>query len=179
VLVLVEATPNPLTLKFSPGREVLTRGAAEFRKGQDASASPLASAVLAVPGVASVLLGRDFVSVTSDGTDWAGMKAAVSDAIRSHFMAGLPFLVPPVPADVTTDADATVARIRELLDTRIRPSLASDGGDVSFAGYRGNVLYVAMHGACNGCPSSSATLRHVILGAMRRWVPELVDVRAA
>jgi len=178
LFVTAEATPNPLTLKFSLGREVMPRGCAEFRKGQDATASPLASAILAVPGVAAVLLGRDFVSVTSDGTDWAGIRGTVSDVIRSHFLTGLPFLVHPFPAEGAEDADATVARIRELLETRIRPSLATDGGDVSFAGYRGNVLYLSMHGACNGCPSSSATLRHVILGAMRRWVPDLIDVRA-
>lgn len=179
MLVIAEATPNPLTLKFRPGREVMPGGTAEFRKGQDGALPALASAILDIPGTSSVLLGHDFVSVTSDGRPWAYLKDSVSAVIGAHFIGN------PIPTAVeetsltAVDPNAVATRIKDLLDSRVRPHLASDGGDVRYVDYRDNVLFLSMHGACNGCPSSSATLRHVILGAMRRWLPEIADVRLA
>jgi len=178
VLVLAEATPNPRTLKFVPAREALPRAAGEYARGGDASGSPLAERILRIEGVERVLVGEGFVSVTSDGRDWSGLRECVAEAIRGHALSNT------VPDDREGGAaeadreDTLVERMKSTLDSRIRPALAADGGDVTFVDFRDGILSLRMHGACNGCPSSSSTLRHGILATLRRFYPEIADVRA-
>jgi len=177
VLVLAEATPNPSTLKFVPPRGTLRRETAEFTKG-GASPPALAEALLRVDGVERVLFGGDFVAVTSDGRDWGALREAVSSIIAAHAL-GEASHEPPGHAGSPTGADDTlVGRIKATLDSRIRRSVAVDGGDVTFVDFTDGILTLRLHGACKGCPSSSATLRHGILATMHRLYPEIVDVRS-
>lgn len=183
MFIQTEATPNPVTLKFIPGKPVLTAGTAEYRSKSEAEGSPLASRLFEIDGVSGVFLGSDFISVTKSDSEWQHLKPMVLGAIMDHFMSGA------AAADGANDelvdenfdpADAeTVATIKELLETRVRPAVAQDGGDITFAGFREGVVYLHMRGACSGCPSSTATLRHGIENLLRHFCPDVQEVQAA
>ena len=181
MFIETEGTPNPATLKFLPGREVMgPRGTADFATAEAAARSPLASRIFALPGVARVFLGADFVTVTENAGDgWQSLRPQVLGAIMDHFMAGLPVLEgeEEAGADDFDPADAEVVeQIKELLDTRVRPAVAGDGGDIVFRGFRDGVVRLHLQGACSGCPSSRATLKHGVENMLRHYVPEVVAV---
>ncbi|GAJ28495.1 NifU family protein [Acidomonas methanolica] len=182
MFIETEDTPNPATLKFLPGRDVMGhRGTADFAEAEGVGErSPLAGALFDLPGVSGVFLGADFVSVTKTGeVAWSDLKPQVLTALTAHFDSGRP--VVENAAEVTEDEiapgdEAVVAQIRELLDTRVRPAVAGDGGDIVFRGYRDGVVRLMMQGACSGCPSSRATLKHGVENMLRHYVPEVVAV---
>jgi Fe-S cluster biogenesis protein NfuA len=183
MFIQTETTPNPATLKFLPGRVVLPEGTREFRDPADAeTVSPLAARLFGVDGVTGVFLGSDFISVTKDESEWQHLKPAVLGAIMEHFLSGEPVLSNMQGAgDASgedfdpTDAEV-VATIKELIETRVRPAVANDGGDIIFHGFRGGTVYLKMQGACSGCPSSTATLRHGIENLLKHFVPEVEQV---
>ena len=182
MFIQTEATPNPSTLKFLPGRIVLGDGTMEFRDREAAARSPLAERLFDVAGVTGVFFGSDFVAVTKDSSDWQHLKPAILGAIMEHYMSGAPLL-----ADGAAEADAeeffdeadaeTVATIKDLIETRVRPAVANDGGDITFRGYKQGIVYLDMKGACSGCPSSTATLKHGIQNLLRHFVPDVVEVQ--
>ena len=180
MFIETEGTPNPATLKFLPGREVMASGTADFAGPDSASRSPLAEALFALPGVARVFLGNDFVTVTkSDLADWQSLRPQVLGTIMEHFVAGRPVIQgdgDAVLEDVSPEDQEVVEQIKELLDTRVRPAVAGDGGDIVFRGYRDGIVRLHMQGSCSGCPSSSATLKHGIENMLRHYVPEVVAV---
>jgi Fe-S cluster biogenesis protein NfuA len=187
MFIQTEATPNPSTLKFIPGRMVLDSGTMEFTSREAAARSPLAETLLGVPGITSVFYGSDFVTVTKDGPDWQHLKPAILGAIMEHYMSGAPLLADGSAAsDEAADADAeffreedaeTVAMIKDLIETRVRPAVAADGGDITFRGFKDGIVYLNMKGACSGCPSSTATLQHGIQNLLKHFVPDVVEVR--
>jgi Fe-S cluster biogenesis protein NfuA len=180
MFIQTEATPNPATLKFLPGQPVMEHGTANFVGPQAAETSPLARRLFALDGVSGVFLGADFVAVTKeDAVDWASLKPVVLGALMEHFASGEPAVTAGAGSDSETDAedDETVAQIKELLDTRVRPAVAQDGGDIVFRGFRNGIVYLHMQGACSGCPSSTATLKHGIENMLRYYIPEVVEVR--
>jgi Fe-S cluster biogenesis protein NfuA len=181
MFIQTEATPNPASLKFLPGRTVLGAGTAEYRAPEEAHASPLAERLFAVAGVSGVFLGSDFITVTKSNGEWPHIKPAVLGAIMEHFMSGVPVLR-EAPGDDTgdeffaeVDAD-TVATIKELIETRVRPAVAQDGGDITFRGFRDGTVYLNMRGSCAGCPSSTATLKSGIQNLLRHFVPEVRNI---
>lgn len=183
MFIETEATPNPATLKFIPGRDVTgSRGTADFTAAEDAAGrSPLAARIFAVGDVARVFLGQDFVTVTkSDDTEWQMLRPRVLGAVMEHYLAGLPVMEGEDAAAEDEDFDAEhgeiVAQIKELLDTRVRPAVAGDGGDIVFRGFREGVVLLHMQGACAGCPSSRATLKHGVETMLRHYVPEVLRV---
>ncbi len=181
MFIETEGTPNPATLKFLPGREVMGLATADFASMVSAGRSPLASALFDLPGVARVFLGGDFISVTkSDEVGWPELKPRVLCAIMDHFVAGHSVLDGDegdlLEEDVNPEDAEVVDQIKELLDTRVRPAVAGDGGDIVFRGYRDGVVRLHMQGSCSGCPSSSATLKHGIENMLRHYVPEVVAV---
>ncbi|HEY8123806.1 MAG TPA: NifU family protein [Methylocystis sp.] len=185
MFIQTEATPNPATLKFLPGQDVLGQGAMEFRSPDDAAHAPLAQALLSIDGVEAVMYGADFVSVTKNGAEWPHLKPAILGTIMEHFASGAPLLTegaPPAQSDGefydATDAE-TVATIKELIETRVRPAVAGDGGDIVFRGFKDGVVYLAMKGACSGCPSSTATLRHGIENLLKHFLPQVKAVEPA
>ena len=186
-----ETTPNPATLKFLPGEQVMAAGTREFTDEEQAAASPLAEALFSLGDVTGVFYGRDFVSVTAaPGVDWSQLKPQVASMLLDHFVSGAPLFAGPdaggitVPAedelfeDDPADADI-VTQIKELIETRVRPAVANDGGDIVYRGFREGVVYLSMQGACSGCPSSAATLKQGIEGLLKHYVPEVSEVRAA
>jgi Fe-S cluster biogenesis protein NfuA len=182
MFIQTEETPNPATLKFIPGRLVLEGETRDFRSAEEAEASPLASRLFAVPGITGVFFGYDFITVTKDDTDWPHIKPAILGAIMEHYMSGAPILA--TGGEETGDeeffdeADAeTVSVIKELIDDRVRPAVANDGGDITFQGYRDGIVYLHMRGACAGCPSSTATLKYGIENLLRHFVPDVQEVR--
>ncbi len=187
MFIQTEATPNPATLKFLPGRVVLPEGTFEAKDSAAAARSPLAQRLFDVPGVAGVYLGHDFISVTKaeDGNAWPQVKPALLGAIMEHFQSGAPVLAEGGAAD-DDDADEfydaadhdTVVTIKDLLETRVRPAVAGDGGDITFRGYKEGVVYLEMKGACSGCPSSTATLRHGVQNLFKHFLPEIREVQA-
>ncbi len=187
MFIQTEATPNPATLKFIPGRAVLDSGTMEFSNREAALRSPLAMKLFDVPGVTGVFYGSDFVTVTKDGSDWQHLKPAILGAIMEHYMSGAPLLSDGSSAgDEPTDQDdeffndedaETVATIKDLIETRVRPAVASDGGDITFRGFKDGVVYLNMKGSCSGCPSSTATLQHGIQNLLKHFVPDVVEVR--
>jgi Fe-S cluster biogenesis protein NfuA len=184
MFIQTEPTPNPATLKFLPGREVLGDGTAEFRGKAEASNSPLAQRLFDVEGVTGVFLGSDFISVTKGNAEWQHIKPAILGAIMEHYMSGAPALAgagepgaPDAPEDFDPKDEATVKTIKELLDTRVRPAVANDGGDITFHGFKNGVVFLHMRGACAGCPSSTATLRHGIENLLRHFCPDVREVR--
>ncbi|MGV8841051.1 MAG: NifU family protein [Bauldia sp.] len=185
MFIQTEATPNPSTLKFLPGREVLSTGTAEFRASDDAVASPLAQRLFSVPGVGGVFLGGDFITVTKTGGEWQHLKPAVLGAIMEHYLSGAPAVAGRDAADDVGEeffdaADSElVETIKSLIETRVRPAVAQDGGDITFHGYRDGVVFLNMRGSCSGCPSSTATLKHGIENLLRHFVPEVREVQAA
>lgn len=181
MFIQTEATPNPVTLKFIPGRPVLNGGTAEFRTPADAAASPLARRLFEIEGVAGVFLGSDFISVTKTDSEWQHLKPMVLGAIMEHYMSG-----ETPAAGVANDEEEgnfdpadteTVETIKELLETRVRPAVAQDGGDITFGGFRDGIVYLHMRGACSGCPSSTATLRHGIENLLKHFCPEVREVQ--
>jgi len=181
MFIETEGTPNPATLKFLPGREVMgDRGTADFASAEAAERSPLATRIFALGGVARVFLGGDFITVTqADEAEWFSLRPQVLSAIMEHFMAGLPVLESEGDADAEEFDPADneiVEQIKELLDTRVRPAVAGDGGDIVFRGFRDGVVKLHLQGACSGCPSSRATLKHGVENMLRHYVPEVVAV---
>jgi Fe-S cluster biogenesis protein NfuA len=182
MFIQTEATPNPATLKFLPGETVLGQGALEFHSPESAAGAPLAQALLSIPGVSSVMFGPDFVSVTKNGAEWAHIKPAVLGVIMEHFSSKAPLLTGEasqanLDGEFFDPADAeTVATIKELIETRVRPAVAGDGGDIVFRGFRDGVVYMKMKGACSGCPSSAATLKNGIENLLRHFVPQIRGV---
>jgi Fe-S cluster biogenesis protein NfuA len=185
MFIQTEATPNPATLKFLPGRAVLENGTLELRDREQAAQSPLAEQLFAIPGISGVFFGSDFITVTKDGGgEWQQLKPMILGAIMEHYMSGAPLVAAGSTGDNDGDdeffdsADAeTVATIKELIETRVRPAVANDGGDITFRGFRDGVVFLNMKGACSGCPSSTATLRHGIQNLLRHFVPDVVEVR--
>ncbi|MDB5413648.1 MAG: iron transporter [Rubritepida sp.] len=181
MFIETESTPNPATLKFLPGRDVMgAAGTADFVAGDDASRSPLAIRLFELDGVARVFFGGDFITVTkSDVTDWQALRPQVLGAVMEHFLAGLP-VIEGIGADADEDFDPAdaeaVAQIKELLDQRVRPAVAGDGGDIVFRGFRDGIVKLTMQGACSGCPSSRATLKHGVENMLRHYIPEVVGV---
>ena len=185
MFIQTEATPNPATLKFLPGRAVMPDGTLDLRDVTDAERSPLAQRLFGVTGVSGVFLGSDFITVTKSDGEWPHLKPAILGAIMEHFMSGAPVLAAGSAADVIEEgeffdpADAeTVETIKDLLETRIRPAVAGDGGDITFRGYRDGTVYLAMKGSCSGCPSSTATLKHGIQNLLRHFLPDVREVEA-
>jgi Fe-S cluster biogenesis protein NfuA len=184
MFIQTEATPNPATLKFLPGRTVLETGTLELREPEQAAQSPLAERLFGINGVSGVFFGSDFITVTkAGGGDWQQLKPMILGAIMEHFMSGAPLLNTGSTADGDADeffdsADAeTVATIKDLIETRVRPAVANDGGDITFKGFKDGVVYLNMKGACSGCPSSTATLQHGIQNLLRHYVPDVTEVR--
>jgi Fe-S cluster biogenesis protein NfuA len=180
MFIETEATPNPATLKFLPGREVMGVGTADFASPDAAGRSPLARVLFAVPGVTRVFLGGDFITITKEpDATWQSLKPQLLGAIMEHFVAGRPVVeqdADDIDEDVAPEDEEIVAQIKELIDTRVRPAVAGDGGDIVFRGYRDGVVRLHMQGACSGCPSSRATLKHGIENMLRHYVPEVVAV---
>ncbi len=189
MFIETETTPNPSTLKFLPGRTVMEAGTRDFASPEEAEASPLAEAMFGLGDVTGVFFGSDFVSVSAaPGTDWTVLKPDILGLLLDHFSARMPlfrqggtagFSVPAEDAGIDDPADAEiVAQIKELIDTRVRPAVANDGGDIVYRGFDKGKVYLRMQGACAGCPSSSATLKNGIEQLLRHYVPEVTEVRA-
>ena len=183
MFIQTEPTPNPATLKFIPGRAVLGEGTADYRTPEEASESPLAQHLFEVDGVKGVFLGADFISVTKGDAEWQHLKPAILGAIMEHFMSGAPVLASESANDAAginydPKDEETVMTIKELLETRVRPAVAQDGGDITFHGFRDGIVFLHMRGACAGCPSSTATLRHGIENLLRHFCPDVHEVQA-
>lgn len=191
MFIETETTPNPATLKFLPGQQIMPAGTREFTNEDEAAASPLAETLFTLGDVAGVFFGRDFISVTAGaGADWSQLKPQVVSLLLDHFASGAPLFAGPdasgiaVPSDIEVfdddpaDADI-VAQIKDLIETRVRPAVANDGGDIVYRGFKEGVVYLSMQGACSGCPSSSATLKQGIEGLLKYYVPEVTEVRPA
>ena len=183
MFIQTEPTPNPETLKFLPGKPVLDHGTADYRSAGDATGSPLAQRLFGVDGVAGVFLGGDFIAVTKSVGEWQHMKPAILGAIMEHYQSG----AQATNAESTNDVaggdydpkdEEVVATIKELIETRVRPAVANDGGDITFNGFRDGVVYLHMRGACSGCPSSTATLRGGIENLLKHFCPEVQQVQA-
>src|SRR5436190_22871618 len=187
MFIQTEATPNPATLKFIPGRLVLDTGTMEFSSRETAARSPLAARLFEVPGVTGVFYGSDFITVTKADGEWKHLKPAILGAIMEHYMSGA-----PLHADGAAQSDAdlddqdeffdeadaeTVDMIKDLIETRVRPAVANDGGDITFRGFKDGIVYLNMKGSCAGCPSSTATLQHGIQNLLKHFVPDVVEVR--
>jgi len=189
MFIQTEATPNPATLKFLPGQTVVEEGSYDYRSVEDAKASPLALRLFEVKDVSGVFLGYDFVTITkkedADSLDWQHLKPAILGAVMEHFMSGAPVLEGDQNAKgdlgeefYEPEDEKTVELIKELLDTRVRPAVAQDGGDIAFRGFKEGVVYLHMRGACAGCPSSTATLKHGIQNLLRHFIPDVEEVEA-
>jgi Fe-S cluster biogenesis protein NfuA len=181
MFIQTEQTPNPATLKFLPGRVVLERGTRDFPAVETAHASPLAEELFRIQGVAGVFFGSDFITVTKDDRfDWPVLKPMILAAIMDHFTAARPIVL-DAGADAGADADApdseVVSQIKELIETRVRPAVAQDGGDIVFRGFEDGVVLLALKGSCSGCPSSAATLKAGIENLLKHYVPEVREVR--
>ncbi|MEO1194114.1 MAG: NifU family protein [Pseudomonadota bacterium] len=180
MFIQTESTPNPATLKFIPGVVVLESGTADFREAESADRSPLAQRLFQIEGVEGVFLASDFLSITkAEASDWQDLKPAVFGILMEHFSAGRPVLLEeqPAHAEHAEEDNEVVSQIKELLDTRVRPAVAQDGGDIVFQGFDKGIVYLHMQGACAGCPSSTATLKMGIENMLRHYIPEVVEVR--
>jgi Fe-S cluster biogenesis protein NfuA len=182
MFIQTEATPNPATLKFLPGRAVLETGTLDLRSRADAAKSPLAERLFDIDGVEGVFFGSDFIAVSKASGEWPQLKPAILGAIMEHFLSGAPLLNEGEAAadddEFFEPGDAeTVATIKDLIETRVRPAVANDGGDITFKGFKDGIVFLHMKGACSGCPSSTATLRHGIQNLLRHYVPDVVEVR--
>jgi Fe-S cluster biogenesis protein NfuA len=184
MFIQTEPTPNPATLKFLPGRSVLSHGTLDIRDKSAAAQSPLAERLFAIEGIGGVFFGSDFISITKTDGEWHRLKPAILGAIMEHFMSGAPVLrAEEAAGDAATseffapEDSETVSMIKDLIETRVRPAVANDGGDITFRGFKDGIVYLDMKGACSGCPSSTATLRHGIQNLLRHYVPDVVEVR--
>ncbi len=181
MFIQTEQTPNPATLKFIPGRDVMGTGTADFSSVEDAKRSPLAEHLFQIDGVAGVFLGSDFVTVTKQSDkDWHLLKPAILGAIMEHYTSGRPIITAPAEtaAAGAGEEDEIVAQIKDLIETRVRPAVAQDGGDIVFQSFEEGIVYLHMQGSCSGCPSSTATLKAGIENMLKHYVPEVVEVRA-
>ena len=192
MFIETETTPNPSSLKFLPGQQVMTAGTREFPTPEAAEASPLAEAIYDTGEVVNVFFGGDFVSVTAaPGVNWSDLKPQVVAILLDHFVSEAPLFHEVSASGISVPAEAEmlfeedpeqseiVAQINELLETRVRPAVAGDGGDIAYRGFKDGVVYLTLQGACSGCPSSTATLKHGIEGLLKHYVPEVLEVRAA
>jgi len=181
MFIQTEATPNPATLKFIPEQAVMTQGTANFDTKESAGRSPLATRLFNVSGVDSVFLGLDFITVTkTDEQDWQVLKPMILEALMTHYSSGDVVIKEDTSAEETGEEDSDVVKqIKELLDTRVRPAVAQDGGDIIFHKFEDGIVHLTMMGACSGCPSSGATLKHGIENMLRYYVPEVTEVRQA
>lgn len=193
MFIETETTPNPSALKFLPGQSVMPAGTREFATPESAEASPLAQAIFDTGEVVNVFFGADFISVTAaPGADWSALKPQVIAILLDHFVSQAPLFapataggiaVPPPEEDMAVEERAedaeVIATINELLETRVRPAVAGDGGDIAYRGFRDGVVYLTLQGSCSGCPSSTATLKHGIEGLLKHYIPEVTEVRAA
>jgi Fe-S cluster biogenesis protein NfuA len=183
MFIQTEATPNPATLKFLPGRAVLENGTLDLPNPAEATKSPLAERLFGIAGVSGVFFGSDFITVTKNSSEWQQLKPMILGAIMEHFMSGEPLIKSGAVEEGSGEeffdaADAeTVATIKDLIETRVRPAVANDGGDITFKGFKDGIVFLNMKGACSGCPSSTATLRHGIQNLLRHFVPEVTEVR--
>lgn len=188
MFIQTETTPNPASLKFLPGRPVLDEGTLDLRTPEDAERSPLAGRLFAIEGVSGVFFGRDFVTVTKNAGEWQHLKPAILGALMEHFLRGGPLVVGATSDGAAAgddsgefyaaDDEPVVATIKELIDTRVRPAVANDGGDITFRGFREGIVFLDMKGSCAGCPSSTATLKRGIENLLKHFVPEVEEVRA-
>ena len=189
MLIRTEQTPNPATRKFLPGQTVMEGGTRDFPDAGSAEASPLAKALFDGGMVEGVFYGRDFISVTAaPGISWTDLEPLVLETLLDHFVTGAPLFVPGTAAGIHVQTDSSfedkpedseiIDQIKELIDTRVRPAVAQDGGDIAYKGYRDGRLYLSMHGACSGCPSSTITLKRGIESLIRHYVPEVESVEA-
>ncbi len=189
MLIQTESTPNPAALKFLPGQKVMDQGTRDFATPEEAEASPLAEAIFSTGEVEGVFFGRDFISVTAaPGVEWRQLKPQVLEVLLDHFASGAPLfrsgsaagihIAPEAPIDERAEDAEIVAQIRELIETRVRPAVAQDGGDIVYRGFRDGTVYLAMQGACPGCPSSTMTLKQGIEGLLKHYVPEVEAVEA-
>ena len=184
MFIQTEATPNPATLKFLPGRVVLD-GTLEMTDREQATKSPLAEKLFDIPNVSGVFFGSDFITVTKTAGEWQQLKPLILGAIMEHYMSGAPLLHDGAEVsgadedgEFFDEADTeTVNTIKELIETRVRPAVANDGGDITFRGFKDGVVFLSMKGACSGCPSSTATLKHGIQNLLRHFVPDVTEVR--
>jgi Fe-S cluster biogenesis protein NfuA len=184
MFIQTEATPNPATLKFVPGRVVAPEHPIDIRSREEAAQSPLAEALFAVEGVSGVFYGSDFIAVTRHSGEWEHLKPAILGAIMEHYMSGAPLLredgapslLPAGDEFFEPEDTETVETIKDLIETRVRPAVAGDGGDITFKGYRDGTVFLTMKGACSGCPSSTATLKHGIQNLLHHFVPEVIAV---
>ncbi|MFY9349998.1 NifU family protein [Sphingobium sp.] len=190
MLIETEATPNPATVKFLPGRIVMGSGTRDFASPEEAEASPLADALFGLGDVTGVFFGSDFISVTiAPGAQWSDVKPDILAILLDHFSADMPLFAPGSAAGISVPADEDsfsddpedaeiVEQIRDLIDTRVRPAVANDGGDIIYRGFDKGTVYLKMQGACSGCPSSTATLKNGIEQLLKHYVPEVTEVRA-
>lgn len=188
MLIETEVTPNPATLKFLPGQQVMAQGTRDFAAPEEADISPLAEALFNLGDVTGVFYGRDFVSVTAaPGVDWSNLKPDVLGVMLDHFASGAPLFKNGTAADIAIPAEdfdddpedaEIIAQIRELIETRVRPAVAQDGGDIVYRGFQQGKVFLQMQGACSGCPSSTATLKQGIEQLLKHYVPEVTEVRA-
>ena len=191
MFIETETTPNPATLKFLPGKPVMLSGTREFTDDEEAESSPLAAALFSLGDVTGVFYGRDFISVTAaPGVAWGDLKPQVVAMLLDHFISEAPLFAAGTAAGIVVPAESDdfgdreedadiIDQIKDLIETRIRPAVANDGGDVAYRGFREGVVYLQMQGACSGCPSSSATLKNGIESLIKHYVPEVTEVRAA
>lgn len=184
MFIQTEATPNPATLKFLPGKPVLPGSTREFRTLDEAGDSPLAQRLFGINNVSGVFLGHDFVTVTRSGGEWQQLKPAILGAIMDHYLSGVAVLAETSEAPIEGEGEFfepqhenIVKTIKDLLDSRVRPAVAQDGGDITFKGFKDGVVYLNMKGSCAGCPSSTATLKHGVENLLRHFVPEVAEVR--
>lgn len=184
MFIETEVTPNPDTLKFVPGRRVAPEGNYHYRSAAEAVRSPLAQRLFEIPGVTGVFFGADFVSISKSGAEWQHLKPAILGTLMEHFMSGQPLHLGEggdghAAGTYSEDDARIVATVKQLLDERVRPAVANDGGDITFDRYEDGIVYLNMRGACSGCPSSTATLRNGVQNLLKHFIPEIVEVRAA
>ncbi|MEM7619971.1 MAG: NifU family protein [Pseudomonadota bacterium] len=183
MFIQTEATPNPATLKFIPGQKVLGDKTKEFNNADEAKSSPLAARLFDIENISGIFLGADFISVTKNGGDWQHLKPAILGIIMEHYVSGAPLIIDGEEDDEVSDESFApedkeiVDTIKELLETRVRPAVAQDGGDITFQSYKDGIVHLKMRGACANCPSSTATLRHGIENLLKHFIPEVQEVR--
>ena len=181
MFIQTESTPNPLTLKFMPGAEVMPSGTVFFTNKEDASISPLATTLFDIDGVNAVFFGSDFITITKDeASHWEALKPILLTSIMDHFVAGKPVMMKSdAPAAISNADDSDlVKQIKELIETRVRPAVAQDGGDIIFHGFADGIVTLELHGSCSGCPSSTVTLKNGIENMLKHYVPEVIAVEA-
>ena len=179
MFIQTETTPNPATLKFLPGQPVMDDGTANFANREAAERSPLATRIFEIEGVTGVFFGSDFVTVSKGEVEWTEIKPSILGAIMDHFISGAALIEGDTMGEVDQgDEDEVVTQIKDLLDTRVRPAVAQDGGDIIFHGFEDGIVHLEMHGACAGCPSSTMTLKHGIENMLRHYIPEVIEVRS-